>query len=94
MLPVDNSRTGIVTHEQYRAIRDFLPPYARIALVISYHTGARKGEIQKIRLDKIDFKAGRIELGAQNDQESNGALFANLWRHGSGNLDVHVTSRS
>jgi integrase len=62
MLPVDNARSGIVTHEQYRAIRDSLPPYARIALVISYHTGARKGEIQKVRLDKIDFKAGRIEL--------------------------------
>ncbi len=33
MLPVDNARTGIVSHEQYRAIRDELPFYARIALV-------------------------------------------------------------
>jgi integrase len=62
MLPVDNARSGVVTHEQYRAIRDSLPSYARIALVIAYHTGARKGEIRKIRLDKIDLKAGRIEL--------------------------------
>jgi integrase len=62
MLPVDNARTGIFNHEEYRAIRDALPVYAWIALVIAYHTGARKGEIQKIRLDKIDFKAGRIEL--------------------------------
>lgn len=62
MLPVDNARSGIVSHEHYRAIRDSLPFYARIALVISYHTGARKGEIQKIRLDKIDLKARRIEL--------------------------------
>jgi hypothetical protein len=38
MLPVDNARTGILNHEEYRAIRDALPAYARIA----YHTGARK----------------------------------------------------
>jgi integrase len=62
MLPVDNAREGIVEHEHYRAIRDALPSYARIALVIGYHTGARKGEIRKIRLDKIDLIAGRIEL--------------------------------
>ena len=62
MLPVDNARSGIVTHEQYRAIRDSLPSYARVALVIAYHTGARKGEIRKIRLDRIDLKADRIEL--------------------------------
>jgi integrase len=62
MLPVDNARTGIVSYEQYRAIRDALPSHSRIALVIGYHTGARKGEIKKIRLDRVDFKAGRIEL--------------------------------
>lgn len=62
MLPVDNARTGILQHEKYRLIRDSLPPYARIALVIAYHTGARKGEIGKIRLDKIDVKSARIDL--------------------------------
>jgi integrase len=62
MMPVDNVRTGMLTHDAYRAIRDSLPSYARIALVIGYHTGSRKGEIAKIRLDKIDLKAGRIDL--------------------------------
>ena len=62
MLKVDNTRTGIVNFEQYRAIRDLLPRYARIALVIGYHTGARRGEILQIRLACIDLKAGRIEL--------------------------------
>lgn len=62
MLPVDNARTGILQHEKYRLIRDSLPSYARIALVISYHTGARKGEIAKIRIDKIDFERARIDL--------------------------------
>jgi len=46
----------------YRAIRDSLPLYARVALVISYHTGARKVEIGAIRLDKIDLAAKRIQL--------------------------------
>ena len=62
MLPVDNARSGILTHDQYRMIRDALPAYARVALVIAYHTGARKGEIRKIRKEKIDFRAARIDL--------------------------------
>jgi integrase len=62
MLPVDNIRTGTLSHEQYWAIRELLPPYARLALVIGYHTGARKGEIRKIRIDRVDLKSGRIEL--------------------------------
>jgi integrase len=55
-------RKGIVSYEQYRAIRDILPSYARIALVIGYFTGTRRGEILQIRIDRIDFKAGRIDI--------------------------------
>jgi integrase len=62
MLPEDNVREGTLNHDKYRLIRDALPGYARIALVIAYHTGARKGELRQIRRDRIDFKAGRIEL--------------------------------
>jgi integrase len=71
MLPLDNARTGIVAHEDYRAIRDSLPSYARIALVIGYHTGARRGEIRQIRLDKIDMKASRIELATRTTKNKN-----------------------
>ena len=46
-LRLDNARSGIMSHEAYRSIRDSLPPYARIALVIGYHTGARKGRDQQ-----------------------------------------------
>lgn len=62
MLEVDNAREGILSHEGYRIIRDSLPLYARIALVISYHTGSRKGEVRRIRIDKIDFAKARIDL--------------------------------
>ena len=49
MLPEADPRSGLVTHDMYRAVRDRLPGYVRIALVIGYHTGARKGAILKIR---------------------------------------------
>ncbi len=62
MLPEADPREGTLAHDAYRAIRDGLPGYARIALVIAYHTGARKGEIRQIRKDRIDLKAGRIDL--------------------------------
>jgi integrase len=60
MFRIDNAREGVMSHEQYRAIRDALPKYARIALVIGYHTGARKGEICSIRIKDVDLKAKRI----------------------------------
>jgi integrase len=62
MLPTDNIREGTLEHEQYRAVRNALPGYARAALVIAYHTGAHKGEIRAIRKDKIDLSAKRIQL--------------------------------
>jgi integrase len=62
MLPESAPREGTLSHEKYKTVRDTLPGYARIALVVAYHTGARKGEIRSIRKDTIDLKAGRIIL--------------------------------
>lgn len=72
MLPEAAPRDGVLTHEQYRAIRDALPKYARIALVLSYHTGARKGELRQIRKDKIDLKTKRIELPGRTTKNGKG----------------------
>lgn len=58
----ENIREGIIPHEKYREVRNSLPPYARLSFVISYHTGARKGEIRKIRREMIDWNTSRIEL--------------------------------
>jgi hypothetical protein len=58
-LPVDNAR-GTLDNDQYRVIRDALPLYARIALVIGYHTGSPKGEITSILVNWVDLKAGRF----------------------------------
>jgi|GEM_PF-3918405 len=37
----------------------------------THHTGARKGEIKKICLDRIDSKAGRIELVRKTTKNKN-----------------------
>jgi integrase len=58
----DNVREGILSHENYRKVRDSLSSHGRVALVIAYHTGARAGEIRQIERHRIDFKAGRINL--------------------------------
>ena len=58
----DNVREGTLEHEAYRKVRDLLNPHGRIALVLAYHTGARAGELRHIRIDRIDFKAARINL--------------------------------
>ncbi len=60
MLKEPKPREGVLTLAQYQAVRDLLPLYARIALVIGYHTGARKGEIVAIR--KQDIEARRIRI--------------------------------
>jgi integrase len=57
-----NVREGTLSHDAYRKVRDQLNPHGRIALVLAYHTGARAGELRQIRKDRIDFKAGRINL--------------------------------
>jgi integrase len=58
----NNVREGTLEHDVYRIVRDLLNPYGRIALVLAYHTGARAGELRQIRIDRIDFKAARINL--------------------------------
>jgi integrase len=57
-----NVREGTLSHDYFRKVRDLLNPHGRIALVLSYHTGARAGELRQIRIDRIDFKSGRINL--------------------------------
>jgi integrase len=69
---VQNAREGVIPHEHYRTIRDLLPTYARIAFVISYYTGVRKGELQKLRIDKIQFENDRIELIPQTTKNKTG----------------------
>lgn len=91
MLPEDNVREGTLTHDKYRLVREGLPTYARIALVIGYHTGARKGEIRQIRIDKIDFRANRIELPARTTK-SKKARYLPIYGDMAAELSMAVTA--
>jgi integrase len=62
MFALDNARQGVIEDTHYRLIRDGLPPYARIATVIGYFTGARRGEITSFRTEWVDMQALRINL--------------------------------
>ncbi len=90
MLPVDNVREGILEHDKYRALRDSLPLYARIAPVIVCHTGARKGEIRAIRKDKIDLAAGRTCLPGRTTKNRK-ARYLPIYGDMAAELDIWLT---
>jgi len=89
MLPEAEAREGTLTHEKYKAIRDALPGYARIALVIAYHTGARKGELCQIRKDRVDFVSNRIELSGRTTKNKR-ARFLPIYGDMAAELDMAV----
>jgi integrase len=91
MLPVDNVRVGILEHDEYRALRDSLPPYARIALVIAYHTGARKGAIRKIRREWVDLEKGQITLAFRSTDNKRAPRYLPIYGDMAAELDMWLT---
>jgi integrase len=65
LLPEDNTRDGFIEHDDYVRLRDQLQR-ARLALVIGYHLGIRKGELLKLQWSMVDFAAGEIRVPAKN----------------------------
>jgi integrase len=61
-LEEDNARTGIVTPEQYEALKHAMAPHAALALSIGYHTGMRRGAILELRWEWVDLAAGVIRI--------------------------------
>ena len=61
-LPEQNVRQGFLEHEEYLRLRDQLPSYARLALVIGYHCGNRKGEILTLEWSMVDFTTTEIRI--------------------------------
>jgi len=91
MLPEAEPRNGLITHDMYRAVRDHLPGYARIALVIGYHTGARKGAILKIRREWIDLKKGRIELALRSAENKRAPRFLPIYGDMAAELNLALS---
>jgi integrase len=64
-MPEDNVRTGTLSYEDYRRMRDLLPPHAALLLTIGYHLGMRSAEIRGLRWDQVDLAHGEIKLEAR-----------------------------
>lgn len=41
-------------------MRDLLPAYARVALVVDYRSGARRGEVLQLRVKDVDLKSNGL----------------------------------
>ena len=63
-LEEDNARQGFLEREQYEKLLEELPLKLKALYVCSYHTGARKGELRRVRISQVDFDANVIRLEA------------------------------
>lgn len=70
MLREDNVRQGYLAEPQYLALRNELPDYQQLALVIAYHVGIRRGELLAMKWDQVDLDEKRILL--RGSQTKNG----------------------
>ena len=61
-LEEDNARQGFLEQEQYEKLLEEMPGSLKAMLVVGYHTGARKGELRKVRWEQVDFESAVIRL--------------------------------
>jgi integrase len=64
-LKEDNVREGILPEAKYQLLRDTLPTHLRLAFVIAYHCGVRRGELLAIPRERVDLANNRIYLEAK-----------------------------
>lgn len=62
LLKENNTRSGFLEYEEYRALRNELPPYIRPLFVVAYHVGGRRGELSLIEWPELNLAAGEIRL--------------------------------
>jgi integrase len=60
-----NARTRILSHEEFEALCEKAALHVKLAVIIAYHTGMRRGEILKLRWPMVDMKAQTITLEAK-----------------------------
>jgi integrase len=74
-IPSEESRVreGFIRREEhYEPIYHALPDSLKCLFVVSFHTGARSGELRKMRWDMINFETERIEIRAKTAKNKTG----------------------
>lgn len=66
LLREDNQRDRICTPAEYRKLLKAARPELRLAIVIAYHTGARRGVIASLNWNQIDLEERTIRLNARD----------------------------
>jgi integrase len=66
----DNVRQGFVTQDQYEALRAALPDHLRAVFVVGYHTGARRGELLRIKIADVDFANKEIKIPGRSTKNA------------------------
>ena len=58
-----NVRTGFLEHDQYIRLRNELPDHGcRLMLVVGYHLGMRRGELEKLKWPQVNLETSEIRL--------------------------------
>jgi len=73
-LKENNIRIGFLEEEQYRLLLAELPERLKLLLVIAYHTGVRKGDLLRIRVEQIDLRHKQIRLNAGETKNDEGRV--------------------
>jgi integrase len=72
MLTETNTRTGTLDQAKYPLLLAVLPEYLKPVLALGYHTGARAGEILRLRWEQVDFLGRVIRLNAGETKNNQG----------------------
>lgn len=70
LLKEDNVRQGFIDQAKYEALRTALPDHLRAIFVVGYHTGARRGELLRIRIADVDFANKEIKLPGRSTKNA------------------------
>jgi integrase len=71
MLKEDSVRTGFVTIEQFRKLREAMPEHLRPLVTFLYFTGCRIGAAMAITWSQLEFEKGRAQLRLEGNQTKN-----------------------
>jgi len=70
MLPENNKRDRVLSHEEFKRLISHLPEHAAQIVKTAYYTGMRAGEIFNLTWDKVNLKEGYIELSSEDTKTS------------------------